>query len=142
MMKKFSDSNLLLEHVNARLPVWSLARNSGDVGPVEEIDNIHHCNGLEEMKSLISTSIRWLRKVSKKISLRGGGTFYMEGFFNNSPETCLEEQSEQTIQTWFCQTRPRNKKFTRQIATQQLRTFAVLAGDICGILKSRSRLAT
>ena len=42
-----STTHLLLEDVDARLSVGSLAGDGGDVGPVEQVDDVHHGDGLQ-----------------------------------------------------------------------------------------------
>ena len=43
----------MLEDVDARLSVGSLAGDGGDVGPVEQVDNVHHGDGLQWARLVI-----------------------------------------------------------------------------------------
>ena len=48
-----TSTHLLLEDIDARLSVGSLAGDGGDVGPVEQVDDVHHGDGLQWARLVI-----------------------------------------------------------------------------------------
>ena len=50
-------THLELEHLYPRLPVAALAGDGGDVGPVEQVHNIHQRQGLHRAVGAVKTRI-------------------------------------------------------------------------------------